>query len=458
MTDHGSYTSAYNVEGYFISGNYNYDEKYFASASFRRDATSRFYKDNRWGNFWSIGGAWMLSKERFMESTQTWLDQLKLKVSIGQQGNDNIGSWMYTDLYSLVTSGTYSMSPSFSSKGNQDITWETTTNFNAGVEFSLFRGRLSGTVDYYVKKVSDLLFSMSVAPSAGYTSYYANIGDIQNSGVEVALTGALIRTKDIDLSLTGNASHNYTKVISLPEARIKANGGFVSSNRWFKEGGPYYNAFRLSYAGVNDEGLATYWVDDEVGHNTSKPGTAKDRVTTNPNEATYYEIGNTFPAITGGFGLNFRFKNVDLTLNFDYQIGGKIYDTQYASLMSPDSDGSNGYTIHKDYAKSWSYNNTSSNIPRWQYGDQYTASASDRFLVNAGYLNFQSFTVGYSFPRRWLRSLNMSSLRIYAAGENLCFWSARKGLDPRNSFVSGASLAAYNQATRNISAGVQVSF
>ena len=126
--------------------------------------------------------------------------------------------------------------------------------------------------------------------------------------------------------------------------------------------------------------------------------------------------------------------------------------------MSPDSDGSNGYTRHKDYAKSWSYNNTSSNIPRWQYGDLYTASASDRFYVNAGYLNFQSVNLGYSLPKKLLRGTPLSSARIYGAAENLIFWSARKGLDPRNSFTAGASLAAYNQATRSLTGGIMVSF
>ena len=457
-TDNGSYTSAYNVEGFFASAQYNYDEKYFLSASYRRDATSRFYKDNKWGNFWSVGGAYIISKESFMESTQSWLDQLKIKLSIGQQGNDNIGSWQYTDLYTLNASGSYSMAPSFYSKGNEDITWETTTNFNAGLEFSLWRGRLSGSLDYYIKTVDNLLFSLNVPYSSGYSSYYGNIGSIRNNGFELSLSGTIIRNKNMDWTVNANTSHNFTKIIDLPESKVSANGGFVSSNRWFKIGGAYYNPFRYSYAGVNDQGEALYWVDDEVGHNTAKPGTSKDHTTTKTTEATYYEMGNIYPLLSGGFGTTFRFKNVDLTLNFDYQIGGKIYDSQYASLMSPDSDGSSGYTIHKDYAKSWNYNNTSSNIPRWQYNDLYTAAASDRFYVNAGYLNFQSFTIGYSFPKKLIRPLQLSALRIYGAGENLIFWSARKGLDPRNSFTAGASLAAYNQATRNISAGVQVTF
>lgn len=463
-TTNKSYTTAYNVEGFFGSAQYNYDEKYFLSASYRRDATSRFYKDNKWGNFWSVGGAYIISKEKFMESTSSWLDQLKLKLSIGQQGNDNIGDWRYVDLYNLNASGDYSMSPSFYRKGNDAITWETTTNINLGLEFSLWRGRLNGTVDLYSKKVNNLLFSLNVPGSSGYSSYMGNVGSIKNQGVEITLSGSIIRSKNFDWNVSANASHNYTKIIDLPESKVKANGGFVTSasgmvasNQWFKIGGSFYNPFRYSYAGVSESGEAMYWVDSEIKHNTSKPGTTKDYTTTNPNEATYYEMGNTLPILAGGFSTTFRIKSVDVTLNFDYQIGGKIYDSQYATLMRPDSDGSNGYTIHKDWKKSWNPNNTSSNIPRWQYNDLYTATASDRFYQNAGYLNFQSFTVGYSLPKKLVRKMTMSNVRIYAAGENLIFWSARKGLDPRSSFSSGASMDV-SPTTRNLTAGVQVTF
>ena len=456
-TDNGSSTTEYNVEGYFTSAQYNYAEKYFVSGSYRRDATSRFYKDNRWGNFWSVGAAYMISKESFMESTASWLDQLKLKFSIGQQGNESIGNWRYIDLYTLNPSGDYSMSPSFYTKGNPDITWETTTNTNYGIEFSLWRGRLSGSVDYYVKKVNDLLFSLNVPGSSGYSSYYGNIGSIQNQGFEISLSGSIIRMKDFEWRVSANTSHNYTKIVDLPDAKVKANGGFVSSNRWFAEGSPYYNPFRYSYAGVSETGEALYWVDDKVGHNTNKPGKSKDSTTTLTSEATYYTMGNTFPVLNGGISTTIRYKSIDLTLNFDYQIGGKIYDSQYATLMSPDSDGASGYTVHKDWKKSWSPNNTESNIPRWQYNDLYTASASDRFYQNAGYFNFQSVNLGYAFPKAWARKMSMANLRIYAAGENLIFWSARKGLDPRNSFTSGASMDV-SPTTRNLSAGIQVTF
>ena len=158
MSSSNSYTSRYNVEGYFGNAQYNYMQKYFASASYRRDASSYFAKENRWGDFWSVGAAWIISKEKFMENTKSWLDMLKLKVSIGQQGNDNIGNWAYIDTYSLSKSSETTMTPTFSRVGNPDITWETTTNFNVGIEFELFKGRLVGNLDVYSKKTTDLLF------------------------------------------------------------------------------------------------------------------------------------------------------------------------------------------------------------------------------------------------------------------------------------------------------------
>ena len=323
---------------------------------------------------------------------------LKLKFSVGQQGNDNIGAYAYTDLYDLVPTGSTSMGATFKRMGNPDITWETTTNYNLGVEFSLWEGRLSGNVDYYVKKTSDLLFWLSIPESSGTRGYYGNVGDIRNMGIEAVLTGAIIRTNNIDWTVSANLSHNKTKILSLPASKTSGMGGFNETNstgmggNWYEVGGPLYNAYCIEYAGVNEKGEALYWVDSELKQ-AGAPGKNYSYTTTNPN--------------------------------------GKVQDFRYASLMSPNetSNGA-GSAIHKDYAKSWSPNNTESNIPRWQFGDKYTVfSSSSRFLTNASYLNFQSFTVGYTFSKKWTKFV--SKLRVYAAGENLCFWSARKGFDPR---------------------------
>ena len=496
MSGSESYTTEYNVEGYFGNVQYNYNDKYFGSASYRRDATSYFAKDHRWGSFWSVGGAWIISKESFFEGTKSWLDQLKIKASIGQQGNDAIGNWAYIDLYSLSKANDTSMTPSFYRIGNEKITWETTTNFNAGIEFSLWKGRLTGSFDFYNKKISDLLFWLSVPESAGSRGYYGNVGDMRNRGVELTLSGDIIRSKNFTWNITANISTNSTKILKLPESKIADNGGFYESSYWYNEGGSMYNYMTYAYAGVNENGEALYYYDknltnkldedglpfmgsdgkplnssweagtDEEGNVTysggtntiNKPGTEKSGTTTNIGEAQRYANGSILPKAFGGFSTTIRVYDFDITASFDYQLGGKVYDSQYAGLVSPGTSSSDaGSTFHKDVLKAWTPTNTGSDFPRWQYGDQYAAYASDRFLTNASYLNFQSFTVGYTLPKTLTQKIQIQRVRLYCSGENLVLWSKRQGFDPRQSYGSVYSINTYSPV-RTISGGIQLTF
>ena len=474
--DSNSYTTGYNVEGFFGNLMYNYDQKYFVNASYRRDGSSRFMikpTNHAWGNFWSAGAGWLINKEKFF--TADWVDQLKLKFSIGQQGNDNIGNWNYTNLYSL-SKGQNTMNPSFAQVGNEDITWETTTSINLGLEWSLFKGRLTGGIDFYNKKVTDLLFWLSIPESYGSRGYYGNLGDIRNRGVELTLSGDVIRTHDITWNISANLAHNQTRILKLPEDKTANYGGFSQSDGglslggqnmlsfWYEEGKPLYNSIIPEYAGVNEKGEALYWVDqnfEDASSKSAQPGVNHDYTTTDFNKATYYEQGSIMPKVSGGFSTTLKLYNVDISATFDYQLGGKIYDFAYASLMNPITSTSNGQTLHKDILNSWTPENTTSDIPRFQYADLYIGGGtrSSRFLTSASYLNFQSFAVGYTFPKSLTQKIKINKLRIYAQGENLCFWSARRGLDPRYSFVdtpsSGSSVMS---PLRTIMGGVQVSF
>ena len=466
-TNSHSYTTEYNVEGFFGNAQYNYQEKYFGSASYRRDASSRFQKDHRWGSFWSVGGAWIISKEAFMQNTTTWLDMLKLKLSIGQQGNDNIGNWAYTDLYSLSKSSDTTMAPSFYRVGNEDVTWETTTNMNLGVEFGLWKGRLTGSLDFYNKKTTDLLFWLSIPESGGSRGYYGNIGDIRNTGLELTLQAVPVKTKDFEWVIAANISHNSTKILKLPETKIADNGGFYESQYWYAEGEPMFNYMTYAYAGVAEDGQALYYYDEDLtvkgkGSDAtniiSKPGDSKDGTTTNIGEASRYTTGSLLPKVYGGFNTSVTWKNFDLALTFDYQLGGKINDNHYRKLMTPAASTSDaGYNYSVDWKDAWSPTNTSSDIPRWQFGDSYAAYSSDRFLTSASYLNFQSFTVGYTLPQSLTRKIGISAIRLYASGENLYFWSARKGLDPRYSYKENESVNVYSPV-RTISGGIQLTF
>ena len=463
-----SYTSGYNVEGYMLSAQYDYASKYFASFSFRRDASSYFAKENRWGNFWSVGGAWIMSKENWLSDVK-WLDMLKLKASIGQQGNDSIGSWAYIDLYNIIKNTDTSTSTSFYRKGNPEITWETTTNFNTGVEFSFLQGRLSGNFDVYSKKTTDLLFWVSIPESSGSRGMYDNIGDIRNTGIELSISGDIIRTKNVTWTLGANIAHNKTKILSLPASKVDPlYGGYAETTEnsynqyWMEVGGELKSLHLPHYVGVDDKGQAMFQktiyktdADGNVVAGADGRAIIEGYTTTYDfNEATEYAMGSGMPDVFGGINTSLRVGNFDVSAIFDYQIGGEINDLYYCSLMSPSTEPT-GSTFHKDYLKSWSPNNTNSDIPRWQYGDKYTAAASDRFMTDASYINFQSFVVGYTVPEKLFD--HKAKLRVYVAGENLCYWSARKGLDPRYSYEGNTYGISYSPV-RTITGGIQLTF
>ena len=458
--DSDSYSTEYNVEGYFLSAQYDYANKYYVSTSFRRDATSYFAPANRWGNFWSVGAAWIINKENFMQNAW-WVDLLKLKASVGQQGNDSIGSYNYVDLYKLSKATDTSMSAAFAQKGNPNITWETTTNTNVGVEFSLFQGRLSGNLDVYNKKTSDLLFWTSIPESSGSRGMYDNIGDILNYGVELSLNATLVRSSLVDWSVFGNLSHNKTRILTLPPSKILTGGFSESANGYityyYREGGELNNYYAPCYAGVDELGQAMFYMDVvEVDENGNETVIEKGTTTYDFNEATKYEHGSILPKVFGGFGTELRVGGFDLSLMFDYQLGGKVFDMYYQGVVgSAENAQGAGMAIHKDWKKAWSPDNTSSTLPRWQYGDSFSAASSDLFLTDASYLNFQSFMVGYTLPEKLFR--NKCKMRVYAAGENLWFWSARKGLDPRYAYEGNLNVLSYSPV-RTISGGVQFTF
>lgn len=445
-----SYTTDYNTEGYFTNAQYNYDEKYFVSASYRRDASSRFHPDNRWGNFWSLGGAWIISKESFFNVG--WVDELKIKASYGSQGNDAIGDYRYTSTYSIVNSSGNPAAVPYT-LGNKDITWETNGNFNAGIEFSILKNRLNGTIEFFSRKTDDMLFSFPLPPSYGYTSYYDNIGDMRNRGIEVELKGTVLRTKDLEWDLNLNLTHYKNKITKLPDERktMETDGvkGFSSGSFYYGEGESLYTYRIYKYAGVNKEGLSLFYKDVT----DSEGNVIGQETTTEIDEATYHLCGTTLPDVYGGFGTSLTYKNFDFSADFTYQIGGKVYDSDYASAMA----GSKGHAFHADLLNAWTPENNTSNIPRLQYNDSYTGASSNRFLTNASYLNLQNITFGYTLPSSCCRTLGLEKLRIYATADNVWLWSKRQGLDPRQS-ISGGITSAYYAAVRTISGGITITF
>lgn len=449
-----SYTTEYQTEGFFGRVQYNYNSRYFVSASYRRDASTRFHKDHRWGNFWSLGGAWIISEEGWFNAD--WVNMLKAKASYGTQGNDNIGNYRYTNTYDIVNaSGNPAAIPL--TFGNPDITWETNSNFNAGFDFDFFNNRLSGSVEFFRRKTTDMLFSFPLSPSFGFTSYYANVGDMRNMGLETELNGTIINNNNLRWEARANLTYYKNKITSLPEKRKTMETpdgyeGYTSGNYFYGEGLPMYSFYMQKYAGVNENGEALFYKDetslDENGNKVVNTVT-----TTRYSDATRYNCGTALPNVYGGFGTTVSYKGFDFSIDFAYQIGGKVYDSDYQGMMVSPKASSKGGVFHKDLLDSWTPENAQSNKPRLQFGDDYTAASSDRFLVKASYLSLQNINAGYTLPARLCRKIQFEKVRLYVTCDNLWYTSKRKGLDPRQS-ISGQSTSAFYAPIRTVSGGI----
>ena len=450
-----SYRNDYNNEGYFFRGQYNFDERYYFSGSFRRDASSKFHPDNRWGNFWSVGGSWIIDNEHWF--TADWVDLLKLKASYGSQGNDGIGDYLYTDTFALENNDGQ-VAVVFNDKGNKDITWETNANFNVGAEFGFFGHRLSGSVEYFNRKTTDMLFRFTVPASLGYSGYYANVGDMSNSGVEVELSGDIVRTKNVTWNVSVNATHVKNKVTALADEfkkeTIEGYNGYIDGSYFVAEGMPLYTYYIRDYVGVGENGESLWYMDekDDEGNVTGKT------TTSDYNKATRYLQDSTMPDLYGGFSTSLSFYGVDLSVAFTYQLGGLVYDSGYANFMgSPWGTSGIGGNYHKDILNAWTPENTNTDVPRFQYGDQYTGYTSSRFMTSASYLNLQNINLGYTLPRNFTKSFGVDSLRLYVAADNVAYWSMRRGLDPRYSFSGSSNYANYSPI-RTISGGINIVF
>ena len=454
-----SYTNRYMTEGILARAQYDYDCKYFASASYRRDASSRFAKGHRWGDFWSVGGAWLISKENFLNGVK-WIDMLKLKVSYGMQGNDNLGSLypyadQYTHSYNEET-GAYSITLDY--KGNEELTWETSKSFNVGTDFELFGGYLNGSFEVFARKTEDLLYSKSVPLSAGNPTGHipVNVGSIMNKGFELSIDGKIFSTKNFNWSWNANFSHYKNEILSLDES--VEGEGIKGSNYIYKIGGSLYEAYMYKYAGVDKTtGKALYYYDYEDENGDTVTGT-----TDVFSKATQYECGSVLPKLYGGFGTSLSAYGFDFSVQFSYQLGGKYYDGTYQALMHTSSAA--GQAWHKDALKAWTPESTSTDVPRLDGDVQVAQSAVDRFMISSNYLSINNATLGYSFPVKLVSKVKLAGLRVYVSGENLAVFSKRKGVDPRysiglGSYTSGSGLNSGNYgAMRNITGGLTLTF
>ena len=446
--------SMYNNEGFFARAQYDWSNRVFLSASYRLDASSRFHPDHRWGSFWSFGGGWLIDKEDWFPRT-SWLGMLKLKASIGSQGNDNIGDYLYTDMYS-ITNSDGDIAIKRSTIGNENITWETNTNINAGVDFEFFRGRITGSAEYFYRLTSDMLYYVTIPISYGFAGYYDNIGDMRNSGIEFAINGNIMSLQNFSWDAYANFTHYTNKILMLPDTHKNRNiggyEGYASGNKFVGEGLPLNTFLMPKYAGVDKTNGLPMWYKDVV----QEDGTIMQETTTEYSDASEYLCDDPTPLLYGGFGTSFNIGNFDISASFTYSIGGLTYDGGYAGYMAPPG-GTVGSNYHEDVLKAWSPDNKDSDVPRFVYNDQNINASSDRFLVDASYLNFQNAQIGYNFPAYMLSKAGISRLRLYAVCDNIWYWSYRQGLDPRQS-LSGSTSAETYSPIRTISLGLNLTF
>lgn len=450
--DESSYHTLYNTEGFFLRAMYDYDSKYFFQFSFRRDASSNFHPDNCWGNFYSVGLAWLLNKENWMEEI-SWIDLLKLKFSIGQQGNDAIGSFKYIDMYSIGNSNN-ELALTFNQKGNKNITWETNTNINLGAEFELFKGRINGSIEIFNRRTTDMLNWFSLPLSLGYAGYYDNVGDMENKGIEIDLKLIPVKTKDLLWTININATHYRNKISKLAESKktkeVEGYIGYLDGSTFYGEGLPMYTRYMKKFAGVSEEGLSQwYYKNDETGELEK---------TTQYSDGSYFLCGDPTPDLYGGFSTALSFKGFDFSAQLTYSIGGQVYDYGYASLMQPPTANSIGNNYHKDIYKAWTTDNPNQDIPRWQFNDIYATSQSSRFLTNASWLSLQNIQLGYTFPSQWIHKLSVSNLRLFFSCDNVYYWSKRKGFDCRVSLDGGKDASGEYSQVRSFSLGLSMQF
>lgn len=447
VTAGNGYRIDYSLVGYFLNAQYDYQDKYFLSASYRRDGSSRFAPGTRWGNFWSVGASWRIDREPFMLSTAGWLSALTLKASYGAQGNDNLGTYYASSgLYSIVSQAGENALVS-DRLATPDLKWETNLNFNVGIDFSLFNNRFSGSFDFFQRRSKDLLYSRPLATSLGYTSVDENIGALKNTGFEVDLKGTLIHTREFMWRLGFNLTHYKNAVTDLPRKDMPITG--VTR---LKVGRSVYDFYLREWAGVDPDNGDPLWYKDVK----DAQGNVTGRTTTNDYaQADYYYVDkSSLPKVYGGFNTAFSYKGFELSALFAYSIGGYIVDRDITMLWSNGSNAGRAWST--EMLNRWTPENRYTDVPALKTVSNNWNSNSTRNLFNNSYLRMKNITLAYNFPQPMIRKISLSSLQLFVQADNLLTVSKNQGLDPEQG-ITGLTYYRY-PAMRSISGGINVAF
>ena len=429
-----SYSREYGKEGYFSRLNYNYDNRYFIAGSYRRDGSSRFERDVRWGNFYSVSGAWRIDQEAFFGNID-WVNFLKLRGSYGQVGNDSnlsnaaLSFFASQSLLGLGNNNSAEPGILISAPGNPFLEWETQKQTDLGLDFGFFNNRISGSFAYYKKVTDGLIFDVPLPVSSGLDNFPANIGNMFNRGLELDLNLGIIRNQNWNWNLNINASTIYNEFTELPQEEI------ITGTKKYVVGGSIFDYWLRDFYGVDPaDGAALYVLDTELGTNTDADVRTVngDLVTTNQNKALYHFAGTALPDLFGSVTNTISFKGIELRTLLTYSIGGETYDTNQAALLHT---GNYGAALGTRILDRWQQPGDITNIPRLDT-DQRAAfeAASDRYLLSSTYLGLRQASLSYYFDNSLTEKLGLTNAKVYLNGENLYFWTSLKGLDVGQNF------------------------
>lgn len=444
MVNLTSHTEKLTREGYFGRVNYDYQSKYFVEASYRRDASSRFYIDNCWGNFWSVSGGWTLTREKFMENIK-WLNLLKLRLSYGVQGNDNMSDWYAWQGLASTSNNALNyngnMGVFYTKMENKDLTWEKNKSWNVGMDFAVLNQRLSGSVEFYNRMTSDMLFSLPMPLSNGFAERYENVGSMVNRGVDIDLNAIFHNGKNIQVGASFNMSYLYNQIKSLPQESI------ISGNKQWQVGHGAYEFYMYEYAGVDSE------TGDALYYGEGQDGRIK---TADISKASKYYVGNALAPVQFTLAPYINLYGIDFSFSLSGVFGNQIYDNAYQRMMH--TGGSYGTQWSADILNRWTTDNRYTDVPKVTIGSNSYTVDSSRFLFKGDYLRLRTLTLGYTLPKTWLTKAGINTARVYIQGDNLLTFKLGDLPDGSDPEVLDGTQSTNSTTAKTISFGVNVNF
>lgn len=472
---------------YFGRVNYNYDSRYYVTATMRADGSSKFAPGNRWGYFPSGSLAWAFSRESFIEDNINWLSNGKLRFSYGQTGNNRIGNYEYMaqlitndNLYKYPWDGEFYKGYVLSSMANEKLKWETTEQLDFGIDLGFLNDRINLTLDYYIKTTRDLLLDADISASSGFANATLNVGKLRNKGLEITLETTNIKTKDFTWTSNFNIAFNNNEIIALNSGQDYMTSYISWDNKYSnkpayisKVGESAGKMYGFIYEGTykyEDFNVTT----DEAGN---KVYTLKDNIpalvaNTQPGDPKYKNlngddvindddktaIGNGQPLHIGGFNNNFVWKNFDLNIFLQWSYGNDILNANRIVFENPASKQNTN--MFATYNNRWTPDNPNSNMPRSKANG--STEYSSLYIEDGSFLKLKNISLGYNFDSKVLKPLFISNARIYVSAENIATLTKYSGSDPevstRNSVLTpGFDWSAYPRSF-NISLGLNVTF